>query len=612
MTTSAFLTPWLAAFLLAFAVLLACARVAWRQWRALPAQRSRAWRIAVLLLAQPVCAALLFFALWPPTVPGEAGTLVVATAGATMKQLDTLAPGDARVALPEAPALAGVERVPDLRTALHRHPGTRQVRVVGAGLEPRDRDATTRLALAFAPVELPKGVVELEMPEHVVAGARFEVGGRASGVGEGQVELLDPARQRVDRVPLPADGRFRLSATARGPGLMSFTVRVHDSAQGTVDSVEVPLQVGAASPPRVLLLAGAPGPEVKYLRRWANDAGLPLHTQMSVGGGVQMGDAPIALDAATLGRFDVVVLDERAWSSLGDGSRGALNEAVRSGLGMLLRVTAPLSDAERRRLGALGFAVDAGRDTTTLKLAAHDDDAERARVGPGTRDAPRPRDAAIEEIPALTRRALRIDSADAVAWTRDGEALGAWRAHGRGRIGVWTPTDSYRLVLVGRSDLHGELWSGAVATLARARTAPSFAVEGEPRVSQRIALCGVAADAHVVAPDGTRIALLRDPQTGARACAAYWPVASGWHRLQSANSEQLFHVRARDEAPGLHAGQLRAATLQLASQASVAKAGSAGEAPRHPTARWPWWLAWLLASLALWWLERSRLGRRVG
>jgi hypothetical protein len=131
-------------------------------------------------------------------------------------------------------------------------------------------------------------------------------------------------------------------------------------------------------------------------------------------------------------------------------------------------------------------------------------------------------------------------------------------------------------------------------------------------VSQRIALCGVAADAHVVAPDGTRIALLRDPQTGSRACAAYWPAASGWHRLQSANSEQLFHVRAREEGRGLHAGQLRTATLQLASQTAAAKAESAGEAARHPTARWPWWLAWLLASLALWWLERSRLGRRAG
>ena len=40
---------------------------------------------------------------------------------------------------------------------------------------------------------------------------------------------------------------------------------------------------------------------------------------------------------------------------------------------------------------------------------------------------------------------------------------------GRGRIALWTLTDSYRLVLAGRDDLYGELWSDAIATLARAQ-----------------------------------------------------------------------------------------------------------------------------------------------
>ncbi|HEY0503811.1 MAG TPA: carboxypeptidase regulatory-like domain-containing protein [Lysobacter sp.] len=611
MTASALtagLHPTTTALVLALAAALAMARIGWRQWRAAPAQRSRAWRIAALLLAQPLCAALLFFALWPPIAPGEAGTLVVATAGSTSEQLRALAPGDALVALPEAPTLPDAERVPDLATALRRHPGSRQLRVVGAGLEARDRDAAQGLALAFTPAALPRGVAELEGPHRVAAGARFTVGGRVAGLGEGHAELLDPGRQRVDRVALSPDGRFVLSATARVPGASAFTVRVRDAAQRAVESVEVPLQVEATSPPRVLLLAGAPGPEVKYLRRWARDAGLPLHAQLAVGGGVQLGDAPLALDAATLGRFDVAVLDERAWSSLGDGARAALATAVRNGLGLMLRVTGPLSDAERRRLAALGFVVDAGRDSTAFKLVAREDEAERARIGPGTRDAPRVHDAELDELPSLSRRTLRIAAADGVEWTRDAQALGTWRALGRGRIGVWTLTDSYRLVLAGRSDLHAELWSDALATLARPAAVAPFAIDGEAREGQRVALCGLAAQAQVIAPDDAAVALLRDPATGSRACAAYWPRVSGWHRLQSADRSQLFHVRARGEAPGLRAGEMREATLRLASQPR-ATATAHGDAPRHPGSRWPWWLACLLASVGLWWLERSRLGR---
>lgn len=610
----AFLSPQAVAIVLVVAVVVACARLLLKQSRAEPASRSRGWRVALLLIAQPLCAALLYFTLWPPTVPGEAGTLVVATAGATRAQVDA-ARGDGLVALPEAGAWDNAERVPDLATALRRHPGTQRVRVVGAGLEARDRDALRGIALEFTPPPLPRGLVELDGPERVAAGAAFRIGGRANAAGANAVaELLDPARRRVDRVAVGADGRFVLAANARTPGAATYTVRLRDASQRVIEDVAWPLEVEASTPPRLLLVAGAPGPEVKYLRRWADDAGLALHTQMAVGGGVQLGDAPVAFNASSLARFDVVVLDERAWSALGDAQRGALNDAVRNGLGLLVRVTAALSDADRRRLRTLGFDADAGRDSVAFQLAdaAPDDDAVRARLGPGTRDAPRAHDAAMEEVPALTRRGVRVRADDgvALATAQDGTALGQWRAHGRGRVGVWTPTDTYRLVLAGRDDLHAELWSQVVATLARAQSAAPFTVEGEARAGERVALCGLpAAQAGVTTPAGVDVVVLRDLATGTRACAAFWPREGGWHRLRSGERERWFHVRAADEAPGLRANAMRAATLALSAAAPDAAATRA-EAPRHPTSRWPWWWSWLLASVALWWFERSRLGRR--
>lgn len=603
------------AVLLAVAATLAIARLLYRQWRAEPAQRSRAWRIALLVLAQPLCATLLYFALLPPTTPGEAGTLVVASAGATSAQLDAGKAGDALVALPEAPGLPGVERVPDLATALRQHPGTQRVRVVGAGLEARDRDAMRGLALDFDAAALPRGLVELALPSRVVAGGQFHVAGRAERLAGGFAELLDPARQRVDRVALGAEGRFALTATTRVPGAAIYLLRLRDARQQVVEDVELPLQVEADPAPRVLVLAGAPNPELKYLRRWARDAGLAMHTQVGAGGGMQLGDAPIAINAGNLARFDVVVLDERAWSALGDAQRAALNEAVRGGLGMLLRVTAALSEPERRRLFALGFAAQDGRDSTTTRLASRklDDDAERARIGPGTQDSPRPHDAAVAEVPALTRRTLRTTAGDALPLLSDetGTPLGLWRAQGRGRVAVWVLTDSYRLVLAGRSDVYGELWSDAIATLARAQPLLSFAVEGEARQDQRMSLCGVAAGASVISPEGEKTSLLSDPATGAKGCAAFWPRQAGWHRLQSGDRQQRFHVRARNAAMGLHAGEVRAATQRLAAEPALGGSGVATTSRAHlqPGERWPWWLAWLLASAGLWWFERSRIGR---
>lgn len=610
------ITPFVTGGVLAFAVLLGWAGVLVRQWRAAPAQRSRAWRVALLLVAQPLCAALLYFALWPPALPGKAGTLTVATAGASQQAVGQSGDASAVVALPEAPSLAGVARVPDLATALRRHPGVREVRIVGAGLPPRDRDAVRDgVSVRFDPVGLPRGVVELESPSVVAAGAGFQVGGRANDLRGGYAELLDPGRRRVDRVAVYTQGRFVVNGLARVPGAAVFTLRLRDAAQRVVEDVEVPMLVESPAAPRVLVLAGAPGPEVKYLRRWARDAGLAMHTQLSVGGGVQLGDAPLAMNATTLGRFDVAIIDERVLSALGDVQRGALGDAVRNGLGLLVRVTSALSETDRRRLRALGFEASGGRDTVAARLAsAPEDDVARARIGPGTRDAPRAHDAAIGALPDLSRRDVRINVSDGVDLARaaEGVALGRWRAHGRGRVGVWTVGDSYRLALAGRDEVYGELWSDVLATLARARKTSTLPIEGEARVGRRLALCGVATGAKVSGPDGHDTDIARDPATGTRACAAFWPMQAGWHLLQSGDRTQPFHVRAADAAPGLLANETREATLRLAAAAHLTVASTIAEAaPRHAGARWPWFLAWLLASGALWWFERARSGRRA-
>lgn len=608
---------WLAA-LLGLAVVLAWVRLGLWQRRAPAASRSRGWRLTLLWLLQPVCAALLYFTLSPPTLPTEAGTLVVATAGAT--RTGTQATGDRLLALPEAPALPDAERVPDLATALRRHPGTQRLRIVGAGLEPRDRDAVRGLSLRFDAPALPRGMVRLDGPQRVAAGAAFQVGGQVNSVDKGSVELIDPAGRRVDALPLPATGDFVLAGTARVPGLATFTVRVRDAQRKPLEDVPVPVWAAADPAPRVLLLAGAPSPELKYLRRWATDAGLSLHVQLSVGGGLQLGDAPLPLNATTLQRFDLVVLDERSWAGLGAGERAALVEALRKGLGVLLRVTGPLPDATRRQWQALGFALSAGTDTAAVRLAAEsiDEEALRARRGPGTADTAAAPNGVQDENPALARRAMKLGGVDATPLLRDadGSVLAVWRAEQRGRIAVWSVTDSFALVLSGQSARHAELWSSAFATLARAQTDSAPRIDPQPREQQRLALCGLGGKPRLVAPDGQASTLLPDPAAGDAACAAYWPRHSGWHLLlqidaQARESSWPFFVYARDAAPGLRAAELRDSTLRLqATTASDTDKSDAARARERRGSSWPWLFAWLASMGLLWWLERAPAGRK--
>jgi len=589
--------------LLALAVVFGGVRALWRQ-RGLPTiERPRAWRVAVLLVAQVAGAALLYFTLFPPPQPREAGTLVVLTARAGELAPQGV-PGERVIALPEAGAEVDprldAERFPDLAGALRRYPATRHIRVVGAGLVARDHEAARARSIEFQPAPLPPGLAELQAPARVPAGRRFTVTGRALQLQEGTAELLDPAGRRVDRIAPDDEGGFELHASTRNAGLVSYRVQLRDARGEVVAEATVPFEVSPARELQVRVLAGAPDPELKFLRRWALDAGLELDTRISLGAGLQIGNAPTGFDAAALDELDLLVLDDRSWRALGSGQRAAVDGAIRRGLGLLLRLSGPLTGTDRERLRTFGITAATEGATRQTRLGGD-------LVGAGD---------AADALPTITDSAMRFTTADAITLLADatGTPLAIWRAHGRGRIGVTTLSDSYRLVLAGHADLHGDVWSEAFTTLARSRatTDPRITIDAAAP-HQRSVICGIGDDAKILSPDSKSVALHVDPASGASRCAGFWATTAGWHRLRDGQRTQLMHIRDTTEAPGLAAGSIRAATRALtagglANDDTVAASGT----PTRPGPRWPWFAAWLLLAVATWWLERSRFGLRGG
>jgi hypothetical protein len=565
------------AAVLAMGVLAGSVRLLWPRSGA----RARRWRTSLLLIGQAVAALLLYLAMFPPHTRTTPATLVVVTAHATDAQLARIEPRARVVALPEAPASAAFERVADLATALRRDPVER-LKIIGAGLPPRDRDAARHLSLEFDPAPLPRGLVELHSPRRVPTGSSWRVSGRVNDVPGGTVELLDPSQQRVASAAPGEDGRFTLPADVRLPGRAGFRLRIRDAAQDVVEEIEVPLLAVAGTPLRVRVLSGAPSAELKYLRRWALDAGVQLQSELALRPGVRVLRSAVPLSADALRELDLVILDERAWQALGPAGRDALTAALRAGLGIVIRVTGPLTERDRRDLQALGFDVREADLPAVVRLA-----------GVETK---------------LTRRSLQVESRDAVPLLRDdrGEPLAMWRAESQGRIALWWLGDSFRLALDGSRTVHGTLWSHALATVSRARGAREpMLVDDDSRVDARQVVCGLDADAGagVQAPDGQRVPLLRESS----GCAAYWPASAGWHVLDTRNGDWPFHVRAAGEAPGLHAQQFRSATAAMVAERSQRPdAQPPGGSPGTP---WPYLLGCLIALGATWWLERSRVGR---
>lgn len=584
--------------------------ILWR--RAAPREaRGALWRFGLLLALQPVCAALLFFGLFPPGVKTPSGELVIATAGAPLGVVATT--GGRLILMPEAAPVAGAETAPDLATALRRHPEVRSLKVVGQGLTARDRDAVQGLGLAFDPAAPPKGLIGLSGPSRVAPGADFRVGGQVAGLADAAVDLIDPAGRVTDTAKLNPDGRFVVSGTARAAGAATFVVRVRAGGR-TAEQADLPVLVEQDAAPRVLILAGAPGPEVKYLRRWATDAGFAVTTQTSAGGGVALADPPVALTTESLRRFDIAVIDDRSWDGLG-GGRGAVLAAVRDGMGLVLRSGGALDETGRGQWRALDFGVAGGLEMTPVALPPEPDAAAevamaRTRRGIPAADAPADLDGDAF-LPEISRLALTLGGEGTVASVRDagGAVLSAWRASGRGRIAVFTGIDSFGLSLTGRSDLYGDWWGRIFSSVARPAAGAEPAFQGPAWVADRVSLCGLAGEPRVERPTGAVTQLQVDAAAGT--CAGFWPSEAGWHLLRTRAPDQAeqvwpFFVYPQDGLAAVRATRDRDATLMLRKEAQAAGPTPGPDAPGRS---WPWLAAWLVFSAGLWWLERSQIGR---
>lgn len=584
--TPALALPWLLAALAALAM-----------WRALVRARAEAWprwRSGLVLALQPLLALLLGLALLPPLRPAAPESLVLLTAGAGAPP--ALAPGERLLALPEAGDVDGATRVPDLATALRRHPGASRLRVLGDGLPARDEAAARTRPLVFEPGAAPAGLVELDWPARLPAGALFEVRGRLADAPGLRIELRDAAGRLLASTTPDAQGRFALAASAGDPGTMAFELRLPGADDAPRQTQALPFEALPGAPHRLWLMSGAPNPELRALRRWALDAGLDLHTQMALGAGVSIGDGARPVNAATLADTDLLLLDERAWRALGPGGRAAVDAAVAEGLGVLLRITGPLSAAERGLLRDQGFVLEAGEGPRAVTLPP----------------ALSPEASAQDPlVPVLSRWPDRLAApgGGVLLAEANGAPLAAWQAHGAGRRGVWLLSDSFRWAQAGYPQAHARLWAGAVATLARPRDTATLALPPRAFAGERAALCGLADDARLLSPDGTESPLVIDPASGADRCAAAWPSQPGWHRVRSAGIDQAWPVLAADALPGVRAQARREATQALAAfapdprDAGTAPSGEAN-APSERGPRWPWWLAWLAAAALAWALER--------
>lgn len=576
----------LCAILLALAGVLSGLHRLWQLRRLHATARPAPWRSAALIVLPAVSAALLFFSLFPPSRQAPAGQLTVLTANTG--KIGSNSSGSA-IALAEAPAVSGITRAPDLAGALRQRPGVQSLRIVGDGLPVRDRESVSGLSLVFESATAPTGLVEYWQTERITPGALWSVRGRVRGVPDAGMRLLDPAGKVVSKTAIDATGRFMLNEAARGPGLYEYRLQIVDGTGKPTETLTVPIAVREPQPMRMRNLSGGPNAEVKALRRWAVDAGADLDSRIALGPGMAFQTEQAAITPAGLRDTDWLIVDERAWDALTTTEKRTVRDAVNGGLGLLLRITGPLSANADADFAKLGFRIRDAAIVQSVRLPEK---------------IPKPM------WPGLNRRPISVqsDGAQSVFADSNGQPLAVWRPVGQGRVGVMWLTDTYRLYLAGFPEAHARIWSLLATTLARIRSdaAPELP-DSLLHPDQRAVFCRLAGAAQVAAPDGRKTTLVIEPLPRRGNCAGFWPMAPGWHRLQSGTQWHAFYVHPAEQGAALDRQDTQTATRQLVASALPAKAPARIAVPGP---HWPYFLAWLVLTCLLWWLERSRWGAR--
>ncbi len=372
--------------------------------------------------------------------------------------------------------------------------------------------------------------------------------------------------------------------------------------------------VAPGAAPRVLVAAGAPSWESRFVVRALEESGATVALSQPLGRGlaVRQGEGGIPSDAAALARFDAVLVLEGA--DPGVAQRAALADyASRLGGGVLFvggGGAGPLRVADGS--GAAGeVAGDRVRWTLPAELAA----LPGARVRSAAAPVGRPVPGAVAGASA------------------PGGTLLALRPAGRGRAAALGLTETWRWRMeAGRVAEHREFWRSLVDWLAAAPR-DSVAVE----VPEPVGTVGAAAEVRVFAPaagtgplpqltlgrpDGRREALplAPDPRRPGALRAGFVPDRPGVYSLAVGGAQPVagFRAEARAAAPdawarlALLAGRSGGAALPeraFAAELARREAALPGSAPQAPPWRWILLAAAALLAVAEWTARRLAGGR---
>jgi hypothetical protein len=557
------------------------------------------------LLAGLVAVGALWFLAFPPhhTVSGPRSEAILLTTGyqpdtlrALLRRLGPatriwLYTVDSGAAVP-----AGAVAVARLGAVPEQLPALRYLHLLGSGLPPAVIPELGKIKLLWHRPPASTGFQAGAWNRRLELGQPLVVEGYYHSATSGPVWVrLQAAGTAHDSVRLPTGrGSFQLRYTPKAAGRLVATVSA-GPLRSPAAAEPVPAEVLPTRPLRVLLLAATPSFELKFLRNHlaARQHAVAWRTGISRGlTQTEFSNQPATdisrLTPALLARYDVVVADAPALSSLAGAEAQALRTAQRTtglGLVVLAEPTTPL-----RNLGG----------AATMRVLPQ----------PAT---DRPQRLAWPAAKALVPATLQLSPPARllVGTASPARPVAAAQRVGAGTVVVSVLPETYPWVLQNETATYAAYWSRLLSAAARPETAAAewLATEPWPRAGLPVALQvagNVPTRQPLLVSDATggtlaRLALRQDALLPEWSTATYWPARPGWQQLQRpGRPAQWLYIFDAQNWQGPEARRRAADAPTLAASGRAA-------APAQVQVAWPagWFVVLFVLAAGFLWLEEK-------
>lgn len=220
-----------------------------------------------------------------------------------------------------------------------------RVHVFGCGLDEVQLRTLPAHTLVFHPSPLPEGAISANWAREVYSGNSLEIKGVYHNTGSKVITLsLAGTGAASDSVKIKpgAPARFALSVQPKLEGKAVYRL-IARQGKDTLSNEPVPFQTRKKTPLRLFMLSAYPDFEFRFLKDWLYENNHSVITQTVISKSKQSNDylnvddkRPASVTRQFLNTIDVVILDEEARETLTPAERGALQQAVNGGLGMLV------------------------------------------------------------------------------------------------------------------------------------------------------------------------------------------------------------------------------------------------------------------------------------